>query len=241
MRKIINYKGLHADRIYLKDEINLGIIFPNATGGHILYSFYSPNPKETLATFSLDRQGTAHNQIRNSFNFFSGCTELDIKKDSLVQRRSEKPDFLAHYYSDLQTRIVYPNYFLISIELSPEMILLHTYMMLYKTLIYHETDKTQSILTKSLSEQYQQCYNYFLHLKKYNYLHNADLRYTTQEIYYDKTINPRMIAYRRYNRQYVDGYISYFEKFRDYFSADFAEQFKFEKEFLDKYRDKLYI
>ena len=241
MKKIINYKGHHAGRIYLKENINLGIIFPNATGGHFLYTFYSPDPPATLNTLCIDKQGTAHNQLRDSFNFFAGASEQELKKDSLVQRHSAKPDFLGHYYSDLQTRIVYPDHFLISIQVSPEMILLHTYMMLQKTLIYHEKDETQSILKKTHHEQYQQCYNYFVHLKKYNYLHNADLRYTTREIYYEKTTNPRLIRYRRYNRQYVDQYIPFFTKFREYFSADFEQQYNYEKEFIDKYREILYI
>jgi len=234
IRKIIDYAGNCANRAPLGDNNNLGIIFPNACGGHFLYTFYSRTPEATLHTLRIDKFGTAHQQIRNCFDVYSGHSDSDIMHDKLTVDK----DFLAHYINDKLTREIYPDYFLISIQVSPEMILLHVYMMLFKTFDPNETD---TILAGALSAQYNRCEKYFSHLKKYNYSNACDLTYTTQELYYNKTINPRLQKYRLLNRQYVDEYIDFFAKFQDYFSKDFREQYKFEKEFIDKYREKLYI
>lgn len=237
MKKIINCADPHANRPAIDEDMRLGIIFPNATGGHFLYSFYSPEPVATLANCKLDKYGTAHDQIRIYFDFFTYADDKHIKPDAVEHRKSGKRDFLSHYYSDQATRITYPHYFLICIQPSPETLLLHTFMMLFKTLVYQQNN----IFSKSLQDQYIQSENFLNHLKRYNYLDWCNLKYTTREIYYDKTVNPRVIEYRRYNRRYVDKYINYFETLREYFSADFEQQFNFEKDFLDKYRDKLYI
>lgn len=234
MKKIIDCADNYIDRALLGDNNNLGIIFPNACGGHFLYTFYSRDPAATLLSSRIDKFGTAHQQIRNCFDFFSGHSNSNIAHDKTTFGK----DFLAHYRNDKLTREMYPNYFLISIQISPEMILLHVYMMLFKTFDSNETD---TIFASALSAQYNRCEKYFSHLKKYNYSNACDLTYTTQELYYNKTINPRLQKYRLLNRRYVDEYIDFFAKFQDYFSKDFREQYKFEKEFIDKYREKLYI
>ena len=55
MKKIINSEDSFVSREHLGEDNKLGILFPNATGGHFLYTFYGKNPYMTVDTSKIDR------------------------------------------------------------------------------------------------------------------------------------------------------------------------------------------
>ncbi len=240
MKKILDCEDNYISRVHLGEDHKLGINFPNSTSGHFLYTFYSYNHNETLHTSRIDTHGTAHNQIRKSFDTYAGYTDQEQLTDKVHIEHSHKNDFLSHYYNYNLTRKNYPNHFLIGITISPELILLHTYMMVFKVMKASKPDEYKHLLNQPLDVQYTKYENFFNHLNNYRYC-DLDLTYTTKELYYDKTANPRLKKYRLFQRQYVDKYLDLFKKLQDYMSPHFAYQYKFEKEFIDKYRETLYI
>jgi hypothetical protein len=240
MKKIVDYDITDAGRTNLVHDTKVGIIFPNATAGHFLYTFYSPDPIATLHTCRIDHYGTAHCQHRDFFDFSGEWDDESIVIDS----KKFQKDFLAHYRNDQLTRQCFENYYLIGIQPSPETFLLHTYMTIFKVEIPYEIkNNTEStgFLTKSLEHQFNCCCNLFNHISSYSYQKSCDVVYTTNEIFYKKTPNTRLNKYRQLNRQHVDNYINFFQKFKEYFTENFKKQYEFEKKFLDKNREKLYI
>ena len=239
MKKILDCEDSFVSREHLGKDNRLGIIFPNATGGHFLYTFYSYNPHRTLHTLRIDSAGTAHSQARHNFNTYSGLDENDVKKHK-KRIIAGKKDFLAHYYDYNLIKDLYPDHFLIGITISPELMLLHTYMMVFKVMLGSEVKQFKQLLRQPPAVQYNKYQNFFDHFNNYRYC-ELNLTYTTKELYYDKTINPRLKKYRLLQRQYIDYYLGFFEKLQDYMSPCFRYQYNFEKEFIGKYRDTLDI
>jgi hypothetical protein len=237
MKKILDCEDDYISRT----DSKLGLIFPNACCGHFLYTFYSSEPAQSLGTYRSDKFGTAHCQNRNTFDVYGEFNNEFQHRDKLIIDQSTKPDFLAHYYDYDLTRKLYPNHFLIGIQISRELLLLHVYMMVYKVIGSDRPDTVKLWLTRPFPEQVLRFQSFFDHYNNYIYSDSVDLIYTTKEILYDKTINPRLIEYRKFQQQYVDNYIDFFEKYKLYFSKELREQYDFEKEFIDKYREKLYI
>jgi len=239
MKKILDCEDSFVLREHLGSNNRLGIIFPNATGGHFLYTFYSYNPCQALHTSRINSYGTAHKQSREHFDTYGGFTKREQYHDK-PYIDSGKSDFLAHYYHYAETRNLFPEHFLIGITISPELMLLHTYMMVFKVMQASDPNQFKYLLNQPLDVQYTKYENFFSHFNDYKYC-DLDLTYTTKELYYDKTDNPRLKKYRLFQRQYVDKYLDVFKKLQDYMSPHFAYQYNFEKEFIDKYRETLYI
>ena len=239
MKKILDCEDSFVLREHLGSNNRLGIIFPNATGGHFLYTFYSYNPCQALHTSRINSYGTAHKQAREHFDTYGGFTKREQYHDK-PYIDSGKRDFLAHYYHYAETRNLFPEHFLIGITISPELMLLHTYMMVFKVMRESDPNGFKHLLNQPLDAQYDKCHNFFVHLNNYRYC-ELDLTYTTKELYYDKTVNPRIKKYRVFQRQYIDNYLDFFEKLQDYMSPHFRYQYNFEKEFISKYREEIYI
>ena len=242
MKKILDCEDSYVSRGQnIAPDHKLGLIFPNACCGHFLYTFYSCEPVQSLGTTHLDEFGTAHCQNRNTFDVYAEFDDQFQHEDKPIIDQSSKPDFLAHYYDYNLTRKLYPDHFLIGIKISPELLLLHVYMMIFKVTRESSYHTFELWLTRPFPEQVLRFQSFFDHFNNYNYGDSLDLMYTTKELLYDKTINPRLVEYRKLQQQYVDNYIDFFEKYKLYFSKELREQYEFEKEFIDKYREKLYI
>jgi len=240
MKKILDCEDSFVLREHLGSNNRLGIIFPNATGGHFLYTFYSYNPCQALHTSRINSYGTAHKQSREHFDTYGGFTKREQYHDK-PYIDSGKSDFLAHYYHYAETRNLFPEHFLIGIQISPEMILFHVYMMIFKVMASMDINALNELLNDTPEMQQDRWQSFFHHLTSYQYCDSFDLIYTTKELYYDKTINPRVKEYRALNRKYVDEYLDFFAKFQLYFSYEFSDQYNLEREFITKHRDKLDI
>ena len=241
MKKIINCEDSFVSREHLGEDNKLGIVFPNATGGHFLYTFYAKNPYMSVDTSKIDGYGTAHRQARDHFDTYGGWTDEDQFYDKQHIDSSHKSDFLAHYYNYAKTRQSFPKHFLIGIQISPEMVLFHTYMMIFKVMASMDINALNELLESSLEVQFARWQSFFDHFTSYQYCDSFDLTYTTKELYYDKTLNPRIKEYLALNRKYVNEYLDFFVKFQPYFSYEFSDQYNLEREFITKHRDKLDI
>ena len=77
------------------------------------------------------------------------------------------------------------------------------YMMVFKVLQQKRPVAFKNFHLKQKQHQYDRYQNFFDHFSNYRYCDSVDLMYTTKEIMYDKTVNTRLINYRKSNKQYV--------------------------------------